>query len=106
MIGTAAVLIILSAFRFIELRLPSEFYAHHALKFDRQSVMPEDELRRLVGTYGFTIANMSSRLIESGKMFEYRMVIRTRDRSNAERLTRHLLTLPQVIEFRITPTGD
>jgi putative Mg2+ transporter-C (MgtC) family protein len=106
MIGTAAVLIILSAFRFIEMRLPSEFYAHHALKFDRQSVMPEEELRRLVGSYGFTIANMSSRLIESGKMFEYRMVIRTRDRSNAERLTRHLLTLPQVIEFRITPTGD
>jgi putative Mg2+ transporter-C (MgtC) family protein len=105
-IGTVAVLIILSAFRFIELRLPSEFYAHHALKFDRQSVMPEDELRRLVGTYGFTIANMSSRLIEGGKVFEYRMVIRTRDRSNAERLTRHLLTLPQVIEFKITPTGD
>ena len=104
--GAAAVLMILSAFRFIEMRLPSEFYAHHALKFDRQSVMPEEELRRLVGAHGFTIANMSSRLIESGKMFEYRMVIRTRDHSNAERLTRHLLTLPQVIEFRITPTGD
>ena len=101
MIGTAAVLIILSAFRFIELRLPSEYFAHHSLKFDRQSVMPEEELRSLVGTYGFTIANMSSRLIESGKMFEYRMVIRTRDRSNAERLTRHPLTLPQVIEYRI-----
>lgn len=106
MIGTAAVLIILSAFRFIELRLPSEYFAHHSLKFDRQSVMPEEELRSLVGTYGFTIANMSSRLTESGKMFEYRMVIRTRDRGNAERLTRHLLTLPQVLEFRITPTGD
>lgn len=104
--GAAAVLIILSAFRFIERRLPSEFYAHHALKFDRQSVMPEEELRRLVGAHGFTIANMSSRLIENGKMFEYRMVIRTRDRSNPERLTRHLLTLPQVIEFRITPMGD
>src|SRR5262245_26660431 len=72
-IGATAVLIILSAFRFIEMRLPSEFYAHHALKFDRQSVMPEAEVRRLVASYGFTIANMSSRLIESGKMFEYRM---------------------------------
>jgi putative Mg2+ transporter-C (MgtC) family protein len=41
-----------------------------------------------------------------GKAFEYRMVIRTRDRNVAERLSQHLCTLPEIIEFRIIPTGD
>jgi putative Mg2+ transporter-C (MgtC) family protein len=34
------------------------------------------------------------------------MVIRSRDRDNAQALSRHLLKLPEVIEFRISPTGD
>src|SRR5436190_2548221 len=76
--GTAATLLVLAAFRLIEMRLPSEFYAHHALKFDRKSVMPEQELQQLVGAHGFTIANMSYRVTDNGAMFEYRMVIRTR----------------------------
>ena len=104
--GTAATLLVLAAFRLIEMRLPSEFYAHHALEFDRKSVMPEQELQQLVGAHGFTIANMSYRVTDNGAMFEYRMVIRTRDRKNCERLSQHLCTLPQIIEFRITPMGD
>jgi putative Mg2+ transporter-C (MgtC) family protein len=105
-VGTAATLIVLSAFRWIEMRLPTEFYAHHTLKFDRDSVLAEDELRRLVGKHGFSIANLSYRLAENGQFFEYRMVIRSRDRRQAEGLAQHLRSLPQVIEFRIAPTGD
>jgi putative Mg2+ transporter-C (MgtC) family protein len=105
-IGTIATLAVLSAFRAIENRLPSEFYAHHHLRFKREAVMPEDKLRELVGGYGFTITNLSSRLINEGKTFEYRMVIRSRDRANANVLSQHLLGLPEVVEFRISPTGD
>jgi len=39
-------------------------------------------LRELIGTYGFTVANLSQRLINEGKLFEYRMVIRSRGRAN------------------------
>jgi putative Mg2+ transporter-C (MgtC) family protein len=104
--GTIATLAVLSAFRAIEHRLPSEFYAHHHLRFKREAVMPEEKLRELVGGYGFTIANLSSRLVNEGKVFEYRMVIRSRDRTNAQRLSQRLLSLEEVIEFRISPTGD
>src|SRR4051812_30201289 len=38
-VGAAATLAILSAFRFIEHRLPTEFYAHHSLMFARDAVM-------------------------------------------------------------------
>jgi len=105
-VGTVATLTILSAFRFIESKLPVEFYAHHHVRFKRESVIGEDELRKLVGEHGFSIANLHSRLINGGEFFEYRMVIRSRDRTSAEALSQHLLTLPRVIEFRISPTGD
>jgi putative Mg2+ transporter-C (MgtC) family protein len=104
--GTLATILVLSAFRAIEQRLPTEYYAHHTLKFIREQVIPEDDLRKLIADHGFTIANLSHRLAEDGAIFEYRMVIRSRDRRNAERLSQHLRTLPEVKEFRIAPTGD
>jgi putative Mg2+ transporter-C (MgtC) family protein len=76
------------------------------LRFARDSVMTEDELRKTIANNGFSIANLSSRLTEGGKLFEYRMVLRSRDPKNAERLSQHLRKQPQVIEFRISPTGD
>jgi putative Mg2+ transporter-C (MgtC) family protein len=105
-IGSVATLIVLSVFRAVEAWLPSEFYAHHTIRFEREAIIPEPELRNLIGEHGFTIANLSHRLTEMGKVFEYRMVIRTRDRNAAERLSQHLCALPGIIEFRITPTGD
>ena len=105
-IGTLATLIVLGVFRAVEARLPSEFYTHHPIRFVRESIIPEPELRELIGRHGFTIANLSHRLTEMGKVFEYRMVIRTRDRSAAARLSQYLCTVPGIIEFRIAPTGD
>lgn len=105
-IGIVLTLIVLSWFRAIEMKLPSEFYAHHWLRFLRDKAMPEDEVRALMGSHGFTIANLSYRLTESGKVFEYKMTIRTRDRKAAEALSRHLRDIPEVVEFRISPTGD
>jgi putative Mg2+ transporter-C (MgtC) family protein len=105
-LGAAATLAILAAFRFIELRLPTEFYARHSLTFERRAVMAEDELRRLIGDHGFSIANLSYRLSDGGKFFEYGMVIKSRDRRNADALSRHLSKLSEVLEFRIDPMGD
>jgi putative Mg2+ transporter-C (MgtC) family protein len=104
--GAIATLTVLALFRVIESRLPSEFYAHHMLRFARDNVMSESEIHKMIGYHGFTIANLSSRLSEGGQQFEYRMTIKSRDRLNAERLAKHLRGLPEVVEFRITPTGD
>jgi putative Mg2+ transporter-C (MgtC) family protein len=106
LIGTFATIAVLSVFRIIENRMPSEFYAHHHLRFRREAVLAEEEVRKLIGNYGFSVANLSSRLVNEGKFYEYRMVIRSRERDNAQALAQHLLKLPEVIEFRISPTGD
>jgi putative Mg2+ transporter-C (MgtC) family protein len=105
-VGTVATLMVLSVFRIIEARLPSEFYAHHMLRFARERVMSESDVHKMIGDHGFTIANLSSRLSEGGQQFEYRMVIKSHHRANAERLSAYLRALPDVVEFRITPTGD
>jgi len=105
-LGALATLVVLSLFRFLERKLPAEFYAHHMLRFARDAVMGEDELRKLIAGHGFSIANLSYRMTEGGKLFEYRMTLRSHDPRNAETLAQHLRTVPQVIEFRISPTGD
>ena len=105
-LGAIATLLILSVFRYVEGKVPSEFYAHHMLAFARDSVMAEDEMRKTLAAHGFSIANLSSRLTDGGKQFEYRMVLRSRDPKSAESLSQYLRKLPQVIEFRISPTGD
>jgi putative Mg2+ transporter-C (MgtC) family protein len=52
-LGVTLTLAVLAGFRAIEMRLPSEFYAHHGLRFLRDKAMPEDELRALIGSHGF-----------------------------------------------------
>jgi putative Mg2+ transporter-C (MgtC) family protein len=106
LIGSFATLAVLSVFRVIETSMPAEFYAHHHLRFRREAVMAEEDVRKLIGSYGFSVANLSSRLIDEGRHYEYRMVIRSRERDSAQALARHLLALPEVVEFRISPTGD
>jgi putative Mg2+ transporter-C (MgtC) family protein len=103
-VGTVATLVVLALFRLVENKLPAEFYAHHVVRFARERAMGEKELRKLVSAHGFSIANLSSRLTEAGGQFEYRMTIKSRSRGAAEALSEHLLALPEVVEFRITPS--
>src|SRR6188768_2027924 len=51
-VGALATLIVLAMFRLIEARLPSEFYAHHSLRFSRDKVISESDLRKLIGDHG------------------------------------------------------
>ena len=105
-IATMLTVGILSVFRLIETKLPSHFYAHHSIRFDRSHTMPEEDVRALLQKHGFTIANLSYRVSDDGLSFEYRMVIRTIDPANVSRLADTLRLLERVRTFRISPTGD
>ena len=60
----------LSVFRWIEARMPAHFYAHHMVRFPKESPLPVHELRRLITDHGFSIANMSYRLTGEGMYLE------------------------------------
>ncbi len=96
----------LSGFRWIESKMPSQEYAQFLVRFPREALMSEAELKELVTSFRFTIANLQYRLTADGKQFEYRMMLRTQDPGSQRRLSDALLKLPAVAEFRIYPTGD
>jgi putative Mg2+ transporter-C (MgtC) family protein len=97
---------VLSLFRWIESRIPVEFYAHFLVRFARDEALPEAAMRELLRKHGFSIANLNYRLDKQEDYFEYRMVIRTDNSDNARALSNELNGLPSVVEFRLSPTGD
>jgi len=97
---------VLSLFRWIEARMPSQAYYHFDVRFARAAPMSERQLRELVESHGFSIANFSYRLEGEGRIRRHSMVIRSADRSGAGRLSITLEGMESVLEFRIAPTGD
>jgi putative Mg2+ transporter-C (MgtC) family protein len=105
-LGTVLTLGVLGAFRWIESRIPTHPSAQHRLRFPRDAVMPETEVRALLAAHGFSVAGLTYRLADEGRSFEYQMLIRTGDAQNFTALARTLATLPTVREFEIAPAGD
>lgn len=106
LVGTVLALGTLSAFRWIEARLPTETYAIFMVRFKRDASMPEPALRSLVQAHGFSLHNLSYRLHGDADQLEYRMVLRTMDAGNARSLAEKLKADPAVLDFRIAPTSD
>ncbi len=96
---------ILSLFRWIEARMPSQAYYHFDVRYSSTADMTERQLRELVESHGFSIANFSYRLDEN-RLRRHSMIIRSADRSAAGRLAEKLHGADLVHEFRISPTGD
>jgi putative Mg2+ transporter-C (MgtC) family protein len=96
----------LSVFRWIEVKMPAQFYAKLEVKFSPDAVMREDDFRGFIADHGFTIADLNYHYSTEPGFFEYGMVIRTQESAKASRLSEALLKLPMVREFRLSPMGD
>ena len=105
-IATGLTLGTLSLFRWIELRMPIQSFSHFSVRFLRDAVMPESELRELIRAQGFKLASCSYRMEDGGRHFEYRMVLSTLDEENLRKLAETLRASPTVIEFRIASTDE
>jgi len=105
-LATALTLGTLSVFRWLESRIPSQFYAQFVVRFTRHETMPESEMRAFLTKHGFAIANLSYHLDIESNFFEYRMMIRTNRADNASMLTETLNTMTSVKEFHLSPTRD
>lgn len=105
-LATVLALGTLSVFRWIESKIPVQFYAHFVVRFARTETMAESDMRKLLTDHGFTIANLNYWLDVGSNFFEYRMVIRTNRAENASKLSQTLSNVHSVKEFRLSPTGD
>jgi putative Mg2+ transporter-C (MgtC) family protein len=93
----------LSVFRWIEDWIPTQFYAQNIIRFLTDKTMPEEQLRAFMTERGFQVSNMSYRLEEGGGVFEYRMMLRTLDKTRLRQLAIDLRDVDGVLEFRIAP---
>lgn len=97
---------VLSAFRWIEAKMPTQAYYHFDVRFTHTADVSERQVRELVEKHGFSLANFSYRLDRAGSTLRYSMTIASADRSAAGRLAEALEAQSEIQEFRITPTGD
>jgi len=105
-VTTVLTLATLSIFRWIESKLPGDYYGHLEVRFSRGGAMPEDEFRRFLREQGFSIANLSYRYSADAAFIEYRMVVRTKRSDDVKRLAEALESMKTVVEFRMFPAGD
>ena len=105
-IGTVLTLGTLSAFRWIERRLPTESYALFMVRFAREAVVDEQALRQLITEHDLDLHNLSYRLRGEVGQFEYRMVLRTLNPENLHKLSNTLSSRRGVLEYRIAPASE
>ena len=104
--ATTLTLVTLSLFRWVEDKVPAQFYANLILRFALHAAMPEPELRRMLKEHGFTMHRLSYRLDHDSSYFEYEAIIRSNRADNARRLTDALGKLESVKEIRVVPAGE
>jgi putative Mg2+ transporter-C (MgtC) family protein len=106
LLGTVFSLGTLSAFRWIEARLPTESYAVFTVRFAREAAMSETALRQLVAEHGLDAHGLSYRLRGDVGQFEYRMVLRSLKPENLRKLSETLSGQRGVLEYRIAPASE
>jgi putative Mg2+ transporter-C (MgtC) family protein len=101
-------LLVLSVFRWVEHRVPTQAYYYFDVKYAREGNLSEEAMRALLGKLGFSIANFSYRLDGGGgeRILRHNMTLQTTDRKAASRLARYLEENTTVLEFKLSPSGD
>jgi putative Mg2+ transporter-C (MgtC) family protein len=105
-IATIIIFGILSVFRQVEMRFPTQLYASLTVRFARAATMREPEVRTLLAEQGFKISSVSYELLHDPQEFEYRISIRTVKTQNLARLAEALDAHPSVRGFEVVPTSD
>jgi putative Mg2+ transporter-C (MgtC) family protein len=107
-VSVVLTLAVLSVFRWIEMRVPTQAYYYFEIRYSREGTLSEEAMRQLLKKLGFSIANFSYRLDGSStdRVLRHSMTLQTTDRGAAPRLARWLEENTTVHEFRLSPSGD
>ncbi|MDH5184451.1 MAG: MgtC/SapB family protein [Gammaproteobacteria bacterium] len=106
LLATIFTILTLSAFRWIEAKIPSMKYARLSIRFiHSEKYTDEDSLRRLIEEHKIKSFEAGYRLDEKGSRFQYVMTIRTKEKENFRRLAQSLVEMEDVHEFQLIPTS-
>jgi len=96
----------LHGFRWIERNIRTESYAQLVVGFSGERAPAQDEVVALVAQNGFALSGVSHRYSRAEAVMEFSMTIHSVDPKAFARLSDALRARPDVVEFRISPTGD
>ena len=101
-------LVVLSVFRWVENKVPTQANYFFDVKYAREGNLSEEAMRELLKKLGFSIANFSYRLdgTAGDRVLRHAMTLQTTDRTAASRLARYLEENKTVHEFKLSPSGD
>ena len=105
-ISVLMTLMVLSLFRWIEAKVPTQTYFNFDVKYEKAGNLSEDDMRALITQHHFSIADFSYRLETEGRVLRHSMTLRTTDRTAAKRLATALRDNSTVLEFKLSPTSD
>jgi putative Mg2+ transporter-C (MgtC) family protein len=98
-LATAAVLISLTLLARVEALLPFRVYTLATFRFAVEHAPTPTQLVQVLGDGATTLEDVSYRLTDGGKVFEFRGALTTRRRNGVELLVERLRTTPGLLEF-------
>ena len=100
--AAALVLLVLTAMRYVEARLPTRIRAEGAFRFRSEGAPDEASFLKLLGGHGVVVSELSYRLADGGRTFEYRAQIEDRSGRAFDALAERLRTsVPDLQEFEM-----
>ncbi len=103
---TVLTLLVLTTFKFLDMRLPGLFIIDATLRFKGQSPPSEGELAALLRGRGLRVSRMSRHKIEKGDIVEYAATLRSIGRPSIDDLATALEADKRLIEYSLSPRND
>jgi putative Mg2+ transporter-C (MgtC) family protein len=97
---------LLSAFRPLEDRMPTQHYLHVQIGFARDAILPESGLRELLSEHAFNLTELSYSLDTASECFTYEMILWTHSQDNVRTLAERLNSMNAIKTFHISPSRD
>ncbi len=104
--ATAFTLSVLSLFRWLEVRMPTQHYARLEVKTRTKARVQLEEVLALARRYRCEPANPNYALQDDGKIFAYDVVLTTGNWDNYQQLADALADNPKIPEFKISPASQ
>lgn len=105
-VGTVITLLVLSAARFLDHRMPQKNFAEIRVRSRRETILREGDFRDLLSAFGLKGARLEQRLVEGGTIFELSGMFSGKDSLPLSAVADRLRENSRVVEFDILPRKD
>jgi putative Mg2+ transporter-C (MgtC) family protein len=102
-VSTAIAIGVLSVFRKVESRLPTQRFARFVVRFARENTIPEEDLHAFLRPLGIDAESPSYAIVNEGRDFQFGLTLRTMSPTAFARLANQLSEVEAILEFRIDP---